>query len=63
MKPVDPVQLEALLAAARFGLKQVILPEQNRPDWNEVPEEVRKKMTVHFVKHISELIPLALRPK
>jgi ATP-dependent Lon protease len=54
---------EKVLAAARFGLKQVILPEQNRPDWNEVPEEVRKKMTVHFVSHISELIPLALRPK
>ena len=54
---------EKVLAAARFGLKHVILPEQNRTDWNEAPEEVRKKMTVHFVKHISELIPLALRPK
>ncbi len=52
---------EKVLAAARFGLKQVILPDQNRTDWEEVPAEVRKKMTVHFVKHISELIPLALR--
>jgi ATP-dependent Lon protease len=54
---------EKVLAASRFGMKQVILPEQNRADWNEVPEEVRKKMTVHFVNHISELLPLALRPK
>jgi ATP-dependent Lon protease len=52
---------EKVLAAARFGLKHVILPEQNRNDWDEVPAEVRKKMTAHFVKHISELIPLALR--
>ena len=27
------------------------------------PEEVRKKLKVHFLRHISELIPLALRPK
>ena len=54
---------EKVLAAARFGLKQVILPDQNRADWEEVPAEVRKKLGVHFVKHISELIPLALRSK
>ena len=54
---------EKVLAAARFGVKHVILPEQNRTDWEEAPEEVRKKITPHFVKHISELIPLALRAK
>jgi ATP-dependent Lon protease len=52
---------EKVLAAARSGVKQVILPEQNRSDWLEVPEEVRRKLTAHFVKHISELIPLALK--
>jgi len=51
---------EKVLAAARFGLKHVLLPDQNRSDWEEVPAEVRKKMKAHFVKHISELIPLAL---
>ena len=54
---------EKVLAAARFGVKHVILPEQNRTDWNDAPEEVKKKITPHFVKHISELLPLALRPK
>jgi ATP-dependent Lon protease len=53
---------EKVLAAARAGVKELLLPDQNRSDWEEVPEEVRKKMKVHFVKHISELIPLALRP-
>ena len=37
-----------------------ILPEQNRTDWPEVPEEVRKKLQSHFVRHISELLPLTL---
>jgi ATP-dependent Lon protease len=54
---------EKVLAAARFGVKHVILPDQNRTDWEEAPEEVRKKITPHFVKHISELFPLALRAK
>jgi ATP-dependent Lon protease len=60
--PVGGIK-EKVLAAARSRLKQVILPEENRKDWNEVPPEVREKLTVHFVKHISELIPLALQLK
>ena len=54
---------EKVLAASRSGLKQIILPDQNRNDWLEVPIEVRSKMKVDFVKHISQLIPLALRPQ
>ena len=54
---------EKVLAASRFGIKHIILPEQNKTDWQEVPEEVRKRLEVHFVRHISELLPLALRPK
>ncbi len=54
---------EKVLAAARFGIKEVLLPEQNKSDWSEVPEEVRKKLKVHFVRHISELMPLALTGK
>src|SRR5205807_10060218 len=54
---------EKVLAAARFGLKHVVLPEQNSSDWSEVPEEVRQKLEAHFIRHISELLPLALRTK
>ena len=54
---------EKVLAASRFGIKHIILPEQNRNDWSEVPEEVRKKLQMHFVHHISELLPLTLRAK
>ncbi len=54
---------EKVLAAARSGLKQVILPDQNKSDWLEAPDEVRKKMKVHFVSQISDLIAAALKPK
>jgi len=54
---------EKVLAASRFGIKQIILPDQNQPDWPEVPEEVRKKLRVHFIRHISELLPITLQGK
>jgi ATP-dependent Lon protease len=54
---------EKVLAAARFGIKEVVLPEGNRNDWSEVPEEVRNKLKVHFVRHIAEALPLTLREK
>jgi ATP-dependent Lon protease len=54
---------EKVLAAARFGIKEVLLPEQNKPDWSDVPEEVRNKLKVHFIRHISQLLPLTLRDK
>jgi ATP-dependent Lon protease len=41
----------------------VVLPDQNSADWTEVPEEVRHKLKVHFVRHISELLPLTLHAK
>ena len=57
--PVGGIK-EKVLAAARAGIKEVLLPEHNRKDWAEVPEEVRAKMKVHFLRTISELLPLAL---
>ncbi|MFO1489024.1 MAG: endopeptidase La [Verrucomicrobiota bacterium] len=54
---------EKVLAAARFGIRHIVLPDQNRSDWQDVPEEVRKKLQVHFVHHISELLPLTLHTK
>jgi ATP-dependent Lon protease len=60
--PVGGIK-EKVLAANRAGIKQVIMPEPNRKDWAEVPSEVRHKIKSHFVHHISEAIPLALRTK
>jgi ATP-dependent Lon protease len=58
--PVGGIK-EKVLAAARSGIKQLLLPEQNRKDWEEVPEEVRRKLKVNFVNNIIEALPLALR--
>ena len=60
--PVGGIK-EKVLAAARSRIKKVILPDFNRKDWAEVPVDVRKRMKVHFVRHIAELFPLALRSK
>jgi ATP-dependent Lon protease len=54
---------EKVLAASRFGIKTLLLPEQNQPDWTEIPKEVRDRLKVHFIRHISEILPLALREK
>src|SRR5207302_6399435 len=32
---------EKVLAAARFGIKEVMLPEPNQPEWRDEPAEVR----------------------
>jgi len=54
---------EKVLAAARSGLKHVILPEQNRNDWLDVPPDVRRKIKAHFIDTIAQMLPLALCPK
>ena len=59
--PVGGIK-EKALAAARSGIHKLILPEQNRKDWVEVPKEVRERMTVHFVDRISAAIELGLTP-
>jgi ATP-dependent Lon protease len=45
---------EKLLAAIRNGMEQVLLPEDNRDDWEELDKEVRDAITVHFVENADE---------
>ncbi len=51
---------EKVLAAARNGMREVILPDQNKSDWEDVPVEVRQRLKAHFVRQIAEIFPLAL---
>ncbi len=53
---------QKVLAAHAAGLTQVILPERNRGDLEEVPGEVREEMTFHPVMSIDEVLGLALEP-
>lgn len=52
---------EKLLAAHRGGIKHVLIPEENRKDLEEIPDNVLKKLTIHPVKTIEEVLALALQ--
>ncbi len=52
---------EKLLAAHRGGIKHVIIPEENRKDLTEIPDNVLKKLTIHPLKTIEEVLALALQ--
>jgi ATP-dependent Lon protease len=53
---------QKVLAAHAAGLTDVILPERNRADLDDVPERVREEMTFHPVMTIGEVLGLALEP-
>jgi ATP-dependent Lon protease len=53
---------QKVLAAHALGLTDVILPERNRGDLDEVPQDVREAMSFHPVMSIDEVLKLALEP-
>jgi ATP-dependent Lon protease len=53
---------QKVLAAHAAGLTEVILPERNRGDLDEVPDEVREQMTFHPVMSVDEVLAQALEP-
>ena len=57
--PVGGIK-EKVLAASRSGVKEILLPEQNRKDLADIPAEVRHKTKFHFVKTIEDALRLAL---
>ncbi|HSP07169.1 MAG TPA: S16 family serine protease, partial [Acidobacteriota bacterium] len=60
--PVGGIK-EKVLAAKRAGLKKVILPDRNRKDLEDVPENVREGLEFLFIKRVDEIIDLAIEPK
>ncbi len=59
--PIGGVK-QKLLAAHRAGLKEVILPQRNEPDLDDVPETVRQELQVHLVSDVADVLRLALEP-
>jgi ATP-dependent Lon protease len=59
--PIGGVK-QKVLAAHAAGLTTVILPERNRGDLDDVPEEVRDAMSFHFAMSIDEVLEAALEP-
>ena len=54
---------QKVLAAHAAGLTDVILPERNRGDLDDVPADVREQMTFHPVMSIGEVLEVALEPQ
>ncbi len=60
--PVGGIK-EKVLAARRVGIKEVIVPRQNEKNINEdLTEELRRELTVHYVQSVDEVLLLALLP-
>jgi ATP-dependent Lon protease len=60
--PVGGIK-EKVLAARRHGITEVILPRQNEKHINEdLTDELRRELTIHYVIHIEEVLALALLP-
>jgi ATP-dependent Lon protease len=57
--PIGGVK-QKVLAAHRAGLREIILPERNAYDLDDVPEEIRKDMTFHTPADIETVLELAL---
>ena len=57
--PVGGIK-EKFLAAHRAGIKRVVMPERNRKDVIDIPEQPRKELEIIFVKRMDELLPLVL---
>jgi ATP-dependent Lon protease len=51
---------EKLLAALRAGIFEAILPRSNEKDLAELPDNIKKKMKLHFVDSMDEVLALAL---
>ncbi len=59
--PIGGVK-QKVLAAHAAGLTDLVLPERNRGDLDDVPEEVREAMKFHFAMSIDEVLGAALEP-
>jgi ATP-dependent Lon protease len=60
--PVGGIK-EKVLAAARAGIREIILPERNRDDAAQLPDEIRKKLTIHFATHMDQVLKFALQTR
>lgn len=57
--PIGGVK-EKVLAANQFGIKQILLPEKNKRDLEEIPKAVRDKLHFVYVKNVDEVLEAAL---
>lgn len=54
---------EKLIAARRSSIHTLIFPRDNKPDYDELPDYLKKGMKVHFVEHYDEVFEIAFKRK
>ena len=59
--PIGGVK-EKLLGAVRAGIREIIIPFDNEADLEDLPDAVRKDLTVHLVEDLDRVVEIALRP-
>lgn len=60
--PIGGVK-EKLLAAHQGGIREVIIPKDNEPHLQEVPDSIRGDLKIHVVERVGEVLDLILLPK
>ena len=60
--PVGGIK-EKILGAVARGLKRAVIPTQNVKDLEEIPAELRRRIEIHTVSTIGELLPLVMEEK
>jgi ATP-dependent Lon protease len=59
--PVGGIK-EKIVAAARAGLKRVMLPARNRKDFDDIPEDARKQLEFVWLERVDDAVAAALEP-
>ena len=57
--PIGGVK-EKVTAAHRSGIKEILLPEQNRKDLEDIPDHIKKDLKFHFAKEMTDVARVAL---
>jgi len=55
--PVGGIR-EKVIAARRVNIRELILPDANRGDYEEIPEHIREGIKVHFAEKFDDVVPL-----
>jgi len=51
---------EKVIAAARAGINEVVIPDENRKDLDDIPDTVKEKIRFHYAKDINDVLKAAL---
>jgi len=60
--PVGGIK-EKFVAAKRSGLQTIVLPKDNRRDYDELADYIKKDLDVHFVEYYDEVLPIAFKKR